>query len=692
MIHNPNGFELKSDRYLAAVGPKLLFPFITLFFLLIVIYGNSLNGAWQFDDEPNIVNNQSVHLRSLDRESLVKTLHGFEQKRIYRPVAHLSFGLNYYLGGLDPLGYHIVNLAIHYLAAFFLFLFVYRTLNLPRLETTYGPVSYPIALLTACLWAVNPVQVTAVTYIVQRMASMAGLFYILSMYLYLIGRTSDIRGKKIIFFLLSALSTALAFGTKENAFMIPVGIYLYDLLLIQDFNRNTLIKNLKYFVLPATVAVSFWLVFFFDIPAMTAGYAIRPFTLMERLLTEPRVILFYISLLLYPIYGRLMLTHDFTLSRSLMDPWTTGPAILIIVVCLGLAVWMARKRPLIAYCIIFFFLNHFIEGSFIPLELVYEHRNYIPSMLFFLLIAIFIIRLLDYFSYKRTIQLMIIALICFILIAQGHTVSMYNYIFKDPYILWSDNINKAPNLSRPYINLGNILWDQGQYQEAYECFEKAWMHHRFDRSSQAASAIYNMGRYHFLIKDNERALAHFQTAIKMEPRYANTWVSLSQTLIRLGNLDAAENATRQALANGSNNVRLNAMLSFILLKKKAYAGAVKSAWKTLTIDPEFTDVRRVLAEAYHRTGEIDRAVHLWEDYLSHYPDDLEGGLALIDLYAATDQTEKLDGMIGKIMAMKEGKSWRDLIDEYQNDLAAHAYEPDPQRLLSTIRTRLKNQQ
>lgn len=691
MTCNFNGFDLNSSRF-SSSGLKFAFPFISLFLFLLVIYGNSLNGAWQFDDEPSIVNNQSVHLKSLDWESIRKTFYGFEQKKISRPVAYLSFGLNYCVGGLDPFGYHVVNLIIHCLAAIFLFLFVYRTLNLPRLQTSYGPTSYHIALLTAFFWAVNPVQVTTVTYIVQRMASMVGLFYIMSMYFYLLGRTADILSKKIIFLLLCALTATLSIGTKENAFMIPVSIYLYDLILIQDLNKKNILRNLKYFIIPTAIVASLGLFFSFDILSIAASYSARPFTLTERLLTEPRVILFYISLLLYPTYGRLTLTHDFTISRSLMDPWTTGPAILFIVGCLGLSVWMARKRPLIAYCIIFFFLNHFIEGSYIPLELVYEHRNYIPSMLFFLLVAVFVIRLLDYFSYKRTIHFMILALICFILTAQGHTVTMYNFIFQSPYILWSDNIAKSPNLSRPYVNLGNILWDQGRYQEAYESYEKAWTLNRFDRSSQAASAVYNMGRYHFLKKDNEQALAHFQTAIRMEPRYANMWVSLAQTQIRQGNLSAAENATRQALAKGSNNVRLNAMLSFILLKEKAYAGATKSAWKTLTIDPEFTDVMRVLAEAYHRTGELDRAVYLWESYLSDYPDDLEGNLALIDLYAKTGQTEKLDRAIAKVMLLKKSKSWREVIDEYQKDLAAYAYEPDPKRLLSIILTRLKNQQ
>ncbi len=690
MTNNPDGFALNNGS-LPASGPKLTFAFITLLLVLILIYANSLNGTWQFDDEPNIDHNASVHLRSLDSQSIVRTFYGFEQEKIYRPVAYLSFGLNHYFGGMNPVGYHIVNLAIHFLAAAFLFLFVYRTLTLPRLQRTYGRDAYPVALLSAFLWAINPVQVTAVTFIVQRMASMAGLFYILSMYLYVLGRTSEIQGKKILFFSLTALSVALAMGTKENAVMIPVSIYLYDLILIQDPNRETFVKHLKYFILPAAILVSLWLVFSLDIRSITGAYSGRPFTLLERLLTEPRVILFYVSLLLYPAYSRLMLNHDFEVSKSMLEPWTTLPALLAIVVCVVWAVWAARKRPLPVYCILFFFLNHLIEGSFIPLELIYEHRNYIPSMLLFLPVAVFIVRALAYFSYRRILQFSIAALVSFVLVAQGHTVTMYNFIFQAPYLLWSDNVAKAPNLSRPRVNLGNILMDMGLYEDAYVSYRKAWSLQRFDRLSQAPSAIYNLGRYHYHKKDYKKALAHFQAAVEREPRYSKLWVSLAQTQIQLGDLKAAENTTRKALRRGPENVRLNAMLSFVLLKQEAYAEAIRYAWKTLTIDPKHTDVLRVLGEAHRRTGRIDRAVHLWERYLRDYRDDIEGHLALIDLYAETGQTEKLDRTIAQVMLLKESQSWRELIADYERDAARHAYDADSQRLLSAIRTRLNQQ-
>ena len=114
-------------------------------------------------------------------------MYGIDHDRILRPLSYLSFALNYKLGGMDVFGFHVVNFIIHYFSAVFLFLFIYNTLKLPRLKDQYENIAYPVALLATFFWALNPVWVTSVTYIVQRMASMAGLFYIMSMYFYLKG-------------------------------------------------------------------------------------------------------------------------------------------------------------------------------------------------------------------------------------------------------------------------------------------------------------------------------------------------------------------------------------------------------------------------------------------------------------------------------------------------------------------------
>jgi Tfp pilus assembly protein PilF len=689
MIGKSDDFDLNLHAFIPDAG-KYAFAFISLLFFLLIIYGNSFNGTWIFDDDPHIVLNQYVHFKTLDWESIEKSFYGINRNNLDRPVSYFTFGLNYYFGQLNIFGYHVVNLLILYLSGIFLFLFIYRTMNLPPLKPKYGLSAYSIALLATFFWAVNPVQVTAVTYIAQRMASMAGLFYIMAMYFYLLGRTDERYQNKIVFFALSTLSAILAIGTKENAVMLPVSIYLYDLMLIQGITKENLIKNLKFYIVPALIAAGAVLLFFVDISSILQlrDYAIRPFSMWERILTEPRVIVFYISLLSYPTYSRLMLNHDFVISRSLLDPWTTLAAILAILCCVGFAIWIAKKKPLISYCIIFFFLNHIIEGSIIPVELVFEHRNYIPSMLLFVPLAVFVSHVLDYFSYRKSMQLMITLLISFIMIAQGHTVHMYNYIFKDPYILWSDNIAKAPNLSRPHNNMGNVLWNWGLYDEAYKSYEKSFNLNRYDFLSTATAPINNMGRYYFFKKDYGAAMTHFQASIKINPKYALTWVNIARTQIRMNDLEGAEKTAREGLVHWPDNAWLHAISSFLLLKQGAYQNSLKEAWKTMAIDSESTDVTRVLAETYRRTGHIDRAILYWEEYVSTYRDEIEGQLALIDLYSKTGQLEKLNRTIARVMILKGSKSWQEMIDEYNSEHASHAYVPDKRALLSIVKKNL----
>ena len=167
-----------------------VFPLLLILTLIWIIYANSFKGAWILDDDPNIVSNSNVHMKTLDWKEIKKAASGTKNGRIDRPLAFLSFGLNYYFNGLNPWGYHLVNLTIHSFSAIFLYLFICQTLNLPILKVSHTCHAASIALLSTALWATHPIHVTSVTYIVQRMASMAAMFYIISMYCYLKGRTS----------------------------------------------------------------------------------------------------------------------------------------------------------------------------------------------------------------------------------------------------------------------------------------------------------------------------------------------------------------------------------------------------------------------------------------------------------------------------------------------------------------------
>jgi len=482
--------------------------------LLLIIYNNGMHAEWHLDDFDNIVNNANVHMKSLSRPEILKSLHGMEKSKaeISRPLAYLSFALNYYINGLHTFGYHVVNLAIHCLASIFLFLFIRNTLMLPVFNGNHEKQAFGIALATTILWSTSPIQVTAVTYIVQRMASMAGLFYIMTLYLYLKARTAHNPRLAGIFFVISGFSALCAFGTKENALMLPIIILIFDLLFLQRVSRKG-IENIFLGLGLTLMVISMAALYFLDFSAIAGNYSIRPFTMMQRLLTEPRVIFLYISLLLFPTPSRLMLYHDITWSTSLFNPLTTIVSIIAIGFLVVLAVFLSRTKPLPVFCILFFLINHLIEGSFISLELIFEHRNYIPSMFFFLPPVMLAAYILENRTCHPSLKLFLMAGFIFAVAFQMHVTHTRNTLFQTRIDLLKDNATKTPRLSVVYHNLGVEYYNKHMYQQAYEEYLQALRVDRYMNIQQKGLTYYNLGLYfQYVAKDMKQAEVQYNEA------------------------------------------------------------------------------------------------------------------------------------------------------------------------------------
>ena len=209
---------------------RVLIAAVILFFLIFAVYFNTFDAHWQFDDKPNILDNKYLHIENLKPESLVQTFitqptnPNVIGKKLYRPVSFLTFAINWYLGKDRVFGYHFVNFLIHFLTTLFLFMAILNLLGSTNFKEKFNNNKYLIAFLSAALWAVNPIQTQAVTYIVQRMTSLAAMFYILSMLCYIKCRMSNSSPGRVFFLLSCALSFLLAVGSKENAVMLPASL------------------------------------------------------------------------------------------------------------------------------------------------------------------------------------------------------------------------------------------------------------------------------------------------------------------------------------------------------------------------------------------------------------------------------------------------------------------------------------
>lgn len=288
-----------------------------------------------------------------------------------RPVSMLSFMLNG-LSSASLFHWKLTNLIIHLVNG--LLLYALAT----RLTRATGVASKIVPAIIAAAWILHPLQVSTVLYTVQRMTELSALFVFAAMLTYTIARERQQAGSTS--WHLQAITWLLLFPlgllSKENALLLPAFVFLMEVFIL---SRNK-VDNRQLLSIIAITATLFTLVIIIKEDWLFSTYAHRDFTLSERLLTESRILIAYIGMLLIPAQNRMGFAHDdVILSYGLLDPWTTLPAIFLISILITTAFLCRKKYPLIGFGILFFFIGHSMESTIIPLELMYEHRNYLPS-------------------------------------------------------------------------------------------------------------------------------------------------------------------------------------------------------------------------------------------------------------------------------------------------------------------------
>lgn len=414
-------------------------------FATCLAYFNSLDGPFVFDDIRNVRENQQIRIDSLSPSSLIGAMQGNPTPR---PIAYLSFALNFYFGGLDVSGYHWINTLIHALNGVLVFLLAktilcrisYDGLD-PKIEKAYFA-----SLAIALIFVLHPVQTQAVTFIVQRMTSLCTLFYLAALLAWVAGRDASLKSYKCAAYCTAFVLWLLALGTKQFAVTLPAVILMFEWILYQ--NGKWKISYL-YGLIATAVSVAFiCYVFKGDqfLKIFTRGYSQREFTLTERLLTEGRVILHYVSLIVWPSPSRLTLVYEFPLSRSLFNPLSTLISWMAIGTAIVWAFLNAKKYPLSCLSIFWFFLHLVVESTVIPLEIVYEHRLYLPLFGLALLFTVSVFQLIDH----RICSLAVVLVLC---VGLGYWTQVRNQAWQSGLALWTDNVQKTPNGARPLLGL-----------------------------------------------------------------------------------------------------------------------------------------------------------------------------------------------------------------------------------------------
>lgn len=347
--------------------------------IVIAIYWPGLQGGFFFDDGPSILQADGVQLQSLSSDSLHQAWSSGGAGPSGRPVAQLTFALNHYFNGFEPFAFKATNLAIHLICGFLVFGLANHLIRATSHLAKSRPILFaPVGV--ASMWLLHPIQLLPVLHVVQRMTSLSALFLLAALLLHISAREPNERFGTLKLFVAWAVLWPLSFLSKETGALFPLFVLAWEMIV-----RRHAFGQLDRFALAfaALVGSAMLATMAYGLSPrgqwLWSGYDLRSFSVVERVLTEGRVLWFYLRLILLSQFELFGLYHDdIELSTDLVAPWTTLPAL----VGLGGLVWLAwRARiraPLLSFGIVWFFIGHLLESTALPLETAHEHRNYLP--------------------------------------------------------------------------------------------------------------------------------------------------------------------------------------------------------------------------------------------------------------------------------------------------------------------------
>lgn len=611
---------------------KRLLPRILLLACLafaVAIYFPGTTGYFLFDDTINIVENDLLRIQSLDFLTLERVALSGSTGSLGRPISVLSFALNYYFNGLSPYHFKLTNIAIHLVNGVLVYILTNLILkaNSERgPETTSPDYRSWTSLAVSSAWLLHPLNLTGVLYIVQRMTSLAALFTFAGMITYLYGRQCVAFRRSGWIWILSSflLFAPLATLSKENGALLPIFLLLIESLLFQFKTNSRLLHHtlIALFVLSValpTVAAGTFLIAHPE--WLSWGYQLRDFTLAERLMTEARVLLFYIQSIVAPNLPQLGIYHDdIPISKGILDPVTTLLSILALSAILFASVRWRKRYPLVAFGILFFLVGHSIESSFLALELAHEHRNYLP--MYGVILPMFYCLLGPHYHVQSLRMRRILAL--GLVLAFASLTYARSTQWGDHRLMKEMAANNHPNSIRANADIGALYaaippTSQAQadtyYRRAYEYFRKASELSPSDTLGLFGLIALNL-KYDLPVE--ESWVSVLASRMANHPISANTGNSIAtlEKCVSAGNCalsaehmdlileSALQNPKMQA---GTRTQVLFARSNFLYKVREDRVGAIQSALKAAQASPGNIEARITLITLLINMNALDEA-------------------------------------------------------------------------------------
>jgi len=559
----------------------------------IVVYSDSFHGPFIFDDA-------AVIEQATARQPwpVWHTLIG------PRPVVQATLALNYFIGSANVTGYHVLNLCIHILAALALFGVIRRTLTLPALGGRFDEMTAAsLAFCAALLWAVHPLQTQAVTYVIQRMESLMGLFYLLTLYCFIRAESSP---RPLLWHAAAVAACALGMGSKEVMVSAPLIVLLYDRSFIAGSFRAAMQRRRGlYLGLAAT-----WLILVrsgieaVGPNAVSAGFQLQAVTPFQYARSEPGVILHYLALAFWP--AGLCLDYGWPVANSLGQ---IAPGVIVIGGLLAATAWALVRRPKWGFVGAWFFLILAPTSSIMPIkDLAFEHRMYLP-----LAAVVLVLILAAYLAWERwsgavesrqlTGQILAAILILSAAVALGRATFLRNKDYATALAIWSDTARKAPRNARALNNLGWELRNAGDYEGSLDCLNRA-----IELRPRYAEAYNNRAYTYVSLKQFDKALDDCNKAIELKPDFAAPYNNRGNLYNQLGNTEKALEDLDRAIRLKPDYYEAYNNRGLAYARAGRYQDALKDFNKAIELKPDGPIPYRSRALAYYNLQEYAKAL------------------------------------------------------------------------------------
>jgi Flp pilus assembly protein TadD len=538
----------------------------------LAVYWNSFRGVFLFDDMDSILGNSSIKrlwpiwpvLKPPPEANAV----------LNRPLVNLSLAVNYAIDGDNVRGYHAVNLAVHLFAALTLFGIVRRTLLLPQLRPRYGEASAALALAVALIWTVHPLQTEAVTYVIQRTESMAGLFYLLTLYCVLRGA----QARRARWWYAAAVAACLlGAASKEILVTAPVVVLLYDRTFLCRSFREVLRRRWAVY---AGLGASWALLAAMVIPSGGRGPAAGfgyDMTVWEYARTQFGAIVGYLRLCFWP--HPLIIDYGSRVARGASQIVPHAVVVALLLAATGAAL---RYRPRAGFLAAWFFLTLAPSSSVIPLvtQTMAEKRMYLPLAGVVALVVVGAWRIVEALPRRTAARTAARALLVAAVALLAFLTHGRNRDYLSEIRMWSDVVRKRPRNPRAQTNLGLALILKGDLAAGERHCLKALV-----ADPNYAPAYANLARALEGRGDLARAEWALERAIRLEPRRLGLKIRLAKLLVARQRADEAHRWLLEVERDHPDGADVQVGLGHVLADKGRYADAVGRFRRALALAP-----------------------------------------------------------------------------------------------------------